>query len=215
MAGVPEVQALVRGGAVRLLGIMGEGPSPVFPDVPTFRDEGLDLLFEAWGGFMMPRGVAAPILARLEQEVLAAFQQDTFATYCRTAGLDVQPLAVRGVPAPSSMRKRHATRVSCASSDSSADVRPACRGRACWRALALAILASTLGFPPGSQGVPGPGAGASQCSGRHCPGRGRGAVVGAGHGRASASSVTIARFLRRWRCSSPMPSCGASCRTAC
>jgi tripartite-type tricarboxylate transporter receptor subunit TctC len=92
MAGVPEVQALVRGGAVRLLGIMGEGKSPVFPEVPTFRDRGLDLLFEAWGGFMMPRGVAAPILARLEQEVLAAFRQDSFVTYCRTAGLDVQPL---------------------------------------------------------------------------------------------------------------------------
>ena len=92
MAGVPEVQALVRGGAVRLLGIMGDGPSPIFPDVPTFRGEGLDLIFEAWGGFMMPRGVAAPIRAQLEQAVLAAFQQDTFRTYCRTAGLDVQPL---------------------------------------------------------------------------------------------------------------------------
>ena len=82
----------MRGGAVRLLGIMGEGQSPVFPGVPTFRDRGLDLLFEAWGGFMLPKGVAAPILARLEKDVLAAFQQDTFVTYCRTAGLDVQPL---------------------------------------------------------------------------------------------------------------------------
>lgn len=93
MAGVPEVQALVRGGAVRLLGIMGEQRSPVFPDVPIFRDEGLDLLFEAWGGFMMPRGVAAGTLARLETEILAAFQQPAFLTYCRTAGLDVQPQA--------------------------------------------------------------------------------------------------------------------------
>lgn len=92
MAGVPEVQALVRGGAVRLLGIMGEARSPVFPQVPIFRDEGLDLLFEAWGGFMMPKGVAAATLARLEQEILAAFQQPAFLTYCRTAGLDVQPL---------------------------------------------------------------------------------------------------------------------------
>jgi len=92
MAGVPEVQALVRGGAVRLLGIMGGGPSPIFPDVPTFRSQGIDLLFEAWGGFMMPRGVAPPILARLEREILAAFEQPAFVTYCRTAGLDVQPL---------------------------------------------------------------------------------------------------------------------------
>lgn len=92
MAGVPEVQALVRGGAVRLLGIMGDSPSPIFPDVPTFRSAGLDLIFEAWGGFMMPRGVAPETLARLERDILAAFELAPFRTYCQTAGLDVQPL---------------------------------------------------------------------------------------------------------------------------
>ena len=95
MAGVPEVQALVRGGAVRLLGIMADTPSPVFPEAVTFRSEGLDLIFEAWGGFMMPRGVAPATLARLEQDVLAAFDQPAFRTYCSTAGLDVQPLGSR------------------------------------------------------------------------------------------------------------------------
>jgi len=92
MAGVPEVQALVRGGAVRLLGIMAETPSPVFPEAVTFRSEGLDLVFQAWGGFMMPKGVATSIRARLEQDVLAAFKQPSFVQYCQTAGLDVQPL---------------------------------------------------------------------------------------------------------------------------
>ena len=64
----------------------------MFPDVPTFRSVGLDLIFEAWGGFMMPRGVAPATLARLEREILAAFELAPFRTYCRTAGLDVQPL---------------------------------------------------------------------------------------------------------------------------
>ena len=92
MAGVPEVQALVRGGAVRLLGIMAETPSPVFPEAVTFRSEGLDLVFQAWGGFMTPKGVAEATRARLEEDVLAAFQQPAFVQYCKTAGLDVQPL---------------------------------------------------------------------------------------------------------------------------
>lgn len=92
MAGVPEVQAVVRGGAMRLLGLMGDAPSPIFPDVPTFRSEGFDLHFEAWGGFMTPRGVAADRLARLRRDVLDAFQMPDFLAYCRTAGLDVQPL---------------------------------------------------------------------------------------------------------------------------
>ena len=92
MAGVPEVQAVVQGGAVRLLGLMGDAPSPIFPDVPTFRSQGLDLHFEAWGGFMVPRGVEPVRLARLRREVLNAFQRPEFLAYCRTAGLDVQPM---------------------------------------------------------------------------------------------------------------------------
>jgi tripartite-type tricarboxylate transporter receptor subunit TctC len=92
MAGVPEVQALVRGGSVRLLGVMADAPSPVFPEAVTFRSEGLDLVFEAWGGFMVPKGVAIDRRARLERDILASFQQPGFLKYCETAGLDVQPL---------------------------------------------------------------------------------------------------------------------------
>lgn len=92
VAGVPEVQAVVRAGAVRMLGLMGDVRSPVFPDVPTFRELGLDLHFEAWGGFMVTKGVPDDRRALLEREVLAAFDGEAFRTYCRTAGLDVQAL---------------------------------------------------------------------------------------------------------------------------
>ena len=94
MAGVPEVQALVRAGAVRLLGLMADRRSPVFPEVPTFQALGLDLVFEAWGGFMVPRGVDAQRRARLERDILEAFKEPAFLAYCRTAGLD----AITGYP---------------------------------------------------------------------------------------------------------------------
>ena len=96
MAGVPEVQALVRAGAVRLLGLMADRRSPVFPEVPTFQALGLDLVIEAWGGFMVPRGVDAQRRARLERDILEAFKEPAFLAYCRTAGLDVQPLDAAG-----------------------------------------------------------------------------------------------------------------------
>ncbi len=89
IAAVAEVQAVVRAGAVRLLGVMGDERSSIFPDVPTFRERGLDLHFEAWGGFMTPRGVPADRLARLERSILTAFQAPAFLAYCRTAGIDV------------------------------------------------------------------------------------------------------------------------------
>lgn len=92
VAGVPEVQAVVRAGAVRMLGLMGDARSPVFPDVPTFREQGMDMHFEAWGGFMVPRGVSAERRALLAEAIRTAFDAPEFRTYCRTAGLDVHAL---------------------------------------------------------------------------------------------------------------------------
>ena len=92
VAGVPEVQAVVRAGAVRMLGLMGDARSPVFPDVPTFREQGLDMHFEAWGGFMVPRGVPSERRVLLGDAIRAAFDAPEFRAYCQTAGLEVHAL---------------------------------------------------------------------------------------------------------------------------
>lgn len=92
VAGVPEVQAVVKAGSVRMLGLMGDARSAVFPDVPTFREQGLDMHFEAWGGFMMPRGVPDERRALVAGAIREAFDAPEFRTYCRTAGLDVHAL---------------------------------------------------------------------------------------------------------------------------
>jgi tripartite-type tricarboxylate transporter receptor subunit TctC len=92
VAGVPEVQAVVRAGAVRVLGVMSEERSPVFPDVPTFHEHHLDLQFEAWGGFMAPKGLPAERRRMLSDAIAAAFQTPEFLQYCRTVGLDLHVL---------------------------------------------------------------------------------------------------------------------------
>ena len=92
VAGVPEVQAVVRAGAVRMLGLMAEARSPVFPDVPTFSEQGFDMHFEAWGGFMMPKGVPAERRQLVARAIRTAFEAPEFLAYCRTAGLDVHAL---------------------------------------------------------------------------------------------------------------------------
>ena len=92
VAGLPELQAVVRGGAVRMLGLMSDVRSDAFPDVPTCREQGVDLIFEAWGGFMVPRGVPAERRTLLAQTILQSFEAEAFRAYCRTSGLDVQVL---------------------------------------------------------------------------------------------------------------------------
>lgn len=96
IAGLPELQAVVRGGVVRMLGLMSDTRSPAFPDVPTCREQGVDLVFEAWGGFMAPRGVPADRRTLLTDAILKAFDAPPFREYCRVSGLDVQVLGPDG-----------------------------------------------------------------------------------------------------------------------
>ena len=149
------MQAVVRAGAVRLLAVMGEERSSIFPDVPTFRERGLDLHFEAWGGFMTPRGVPADRHAPLERSILTAFQAPAFLAYCRTAGLDLAILdaeAFKKFVAAESARFARIVReeglVPVVSGTRAIAGVPAI--------LAVAVLLATWRYPAGAYGVPGP-----------------------------------------------------------
>ncbi|MCX7932589.1 MAG: tripartite tricarboxylate transporter substrate binding protein [Rhodovarius sp.] len=60
---LPQVQA----GQVRPLGVMGTARLPALPDVPTFREAGIDLVAEHWWGIMAPGRTPAGIVARLAE----------------------------------------------------------------------------------------------------------------------------------------------------
>lgn len=58
----------VRGGAVRAVGVTSATRSPVFPDLPTFAEQGvLDYEFGLWLGFFTRTGTPQPAFNRLEE----------------------------------------------------------------------------------------------------------------------------------------------------
>ncbi len=40
------------------------------PNVPTFRDQGLDYVYDAWFGLMAPAGVPKDIVAKVNRDVI-------------------------------------------------------------------------------------------------------------------------------------------------
>ena len=67
---VASVSGHVRGGSVKALAVMTEERSPVLPDVPTSKEAGFPALqIETWTGLYAPKGVPAPILAKLREAV--------------------------------------------------------------------------------------------------------------------------------------------------
>ena len=57
--------AQVQGGELRLLAISTEGRDEYFPDVPTFKEQGYDVVEAIWRGVMVKKGTPAPIVEAL------------------------------------------------------------------------------------------------------------------------------------------------------
>lgn len=55
----------IKSGQFRLLGISTEKRDPSFPSVPTFKEQGYDVVESIWRGVMVKHGTPAPIIAKL------------------------------------------------------------------------------------------------------------------------------------------------------
>lgn len=58
-----------RAGKVKALGVMSERRQPTMPDVPTFREQGFDIVATDWYGLYAPAGVPRSIVDKLNAEI--------------------------------------------------------------------------------------------------------------------------------------------------
>ena len=68
---LPSAAGHVRQGSVRGIAISSAERHPAFPDVPTFREQGFDLVSTSWFALSGPAGMPAPIVERLHRETMA------------------------------------------------------------------------------------------------------------------------------------------------
>jgi tripartite-type tricarboxylate transporter receptor subunit TctC len=65
-----DIQTMVQVGRARLLAVAGERRSPAFPEVPTFREKGFDLVATPWYALFAPAGTSAEVLNRLSKAAI-------------------------------------------------------------------------------------------------------------------------------------------------
>ena len=68
--------AQVKNGDIRLLGISSEKRDQYFPDVPTFKEQGYDVVASIWRGVMVKAGTPQPILDTLLSAIAKMEQTD-------------------------------------------------------------------------------------------------------------------------------------------
>jgi tripartite-type tricarboxylate transporter receptor subunit TctC len=71
--------AQVKSGNVRLLAVMIPSRDPALPDVPTAREQGVDVSLEAWRGIAVPKGTPKQTIAMLENAIRLAAENPEFA----------------------------------------------------------------------------------------------------------------------------------------
>lgn len=85
---LPEARSLLEAGEIVALGVMAEARLKEFPDIPTFREQGVDLSLGTWRGVLLPAGVPIErqevLISALERVVL----DDEFRIYMRRSGFN-------------------------------------------------------------------------------------------------------------------------------
>jgi tripartite-type tricarboxylate transporter receptor subunit TctC len=54
-----------KAGKVRMLGMISPDRNPALPEIPTMREQGLDMVVGSWQGVFVPAGTPQPVVNKL------------------------------------------------------------------------------------------------------------------------------------------------------
>jgi len=66
---VAPMKPLMEAGKLSVLGVAAERRVDLYPQIPTWREQGVDLTIYSWHGVFAPKGTPAPVLAVLESSL--------------------------------------------------------------------------------------------------------------------------------------------------
>lgn len=88
---VPELIDHYRAGDINILAVSAEERHFMAPDVPTFKELGIDLVAGDWRVIFAPAGTPDDIAAKLEEIFLATLNDPEFQEAAKTAGFVITP----------------------------------------------------------------------------------------------------------------------------
>ncbi|WP_411676678.1 tripartite tricarboxylate transporter substrate binding protein [Caproicibacter sp.] len=71
-----EVQSSVDSGELKILAVIGDERSSIYPDIKTAKEQGIDVSVQGWGGFAVPKDTPQEIVDVLEKASKTAINSD-------------------------------------------------------------------------------------------------------------------------------------------
>ena len=89
---IPTVMGQVRAGKLKALATSSKNRSDIFPDVPTFVEQGFaGVIGDNWAGVLAPAGTPAPVIAKFNAAMVAALKSPDLRDQLRDAGTTLAP----------------------------------------------------------------------------------------------------------------------------
>jgi tripartite-type tricarboxylate transporter receptor subunit TctC len=84
-----EVKSQLDAGNVKCLGIMDEKRSELYPNIPTFKDQGYNITYHTWRGLAMPKGIDPAIRDILVKAFSEAIKDPAFTDQAKKLNLNL------------------------------------------------------------------------------------------------------------------------------
>jgi tripartite-type tricarboxylate transporter receptor subunit TctC len=88
---VPDTIEHHKGGKLKILGVSSNERHYMAPDIPTFKEQGFDVVVGSWRCVIGPKGMPADRIAFLESNILAVLKDPEFQAKAKQAGFIVGP----------------------------------------------------------------------------------------------------------------------------
>jgi len=100
------IKGQYEAGNVKILAMMSEERSNLYPNVPTFKELGYDMAIRAWAVLVAPKGTPEPILTILREAAQKTYDDPEYINYFVRQGID--PVKIIGTDADKMMKDDHA-----------------------------------------------------------------------------------------------------------
>ena len=87
-----EILSQVKAGEVRVLAVSSEKRINLWPNVPTMKESGVDLVFDQWRGFAAPKGTPKMMIDKMSPIVKKAIEAKDWADFAASVGTTPQYL---------------------------------------------------------------------------------------------------------------------------
>jgi tripartite-type tricarboxylate transporter receptor subunit TctC len=87
-----EILSQVKAGEVRILAVSSEKRISLWPNVPTMKESGVDLVFDQWRGFASPKGTPKMAIDKMTAIVKKAVESKDWTDFAASVGTTPQYL---------------------------------------------------------------------------------------------------------------------------